>query len=147
MNDGINSLEKVSFLMMKISKIALKIAVYIVVVSLVGSVVFNYGFKLFYEDAVDANDKNPIAFTINLGDDVDTIADNLYDQGLIKDKFVFKFRAMFYDTNFFANTYELNKSMTIKDMLDIFDNVNSINVLETTKETEEEVYQLASENE
>ena len=147
MNDGINSLEKVSFLMMKISKIALKIAVYIVVVSLVGSVVFNYGFKLFYEDAVDANDKNPIAFTINLGDDVDTIADNLYDQELIKDKFVFKFRAMFYDTNFFANTYELNKSMTIKDMLDIFDNVNSINVLETTKETEEEVYQLASENE
>ena len=133
--------------MMKISKIALKIAVYIVVVSLVGSVVFNYGFKLFYEDAVDANDKNPIAFTINLGDDVDTIADNLYDQELIKDKFVFKFRAMFYDTNFFANTYELNKSMTIKDMLDIFDNVNSINVLETTKETEEEVYQLASENE
>lgn len=133
--------------MMKISKIALKIAVYIVVVSLVGSVVFNYGFKLFYEDAVDANDKNPIAFTINLGDDVDTITDNLYDQGLIKDKFVFKFRAMFYDTNFFANTYELNKSMTIKDMLDIFDNVNSINVLETTKETEEEVYQLASENE
>ena len=147
MNDGINSLEKVSFLMMKISKIALKIAVYIVVVSLIGSVVFNYGFKLFYEDAVDANDKNPIAFTINLGDDVDTIADNLYNQGLIKDKFVFKFRAMFYDTNFFANTYELNKSMTIKDMLDIFDNVNSINVLETTKETEEEVYQLASENE
>ena len=133
--------------MMKISKIALKIAVYIVVVSLIGSIVFNYGFKLFYEDAVDANDKNPIAFTINLGDDVDTIADNLYDQGLIKDKFVFKFRAMFYDTNFFANTYELNKSMTIKDMLDIFDNVNSINVLETTKETEEEVYQLASENE
>ena len=147
MNDGINSLEKVSFLMMKVSKIALKIAVYIVVVSFIGSIVFNYGFKLFYEDSVDANDKNPIVFTINLGDDVDTIADNLYEKGLIKDKFVFKFRSMFYDTNFFANTYELNKSMTIKDMLDIFDNVNSINVLETTKETEEEVYQLASENE
>ena len=147
MNDGINSLEKVSFLMMKISKIAIKIAVYIVIVSLIGGVVFNYGFKLFYEDSVDANDKNPIAFTINLGDDVDTIADNLYNVGLIKDKFVFKFRSMFYDTNFFANTYELNKSMTIKDMLDIFDNANSLNVLETTKETEEEVYQLASENE
>lgn len=147
MNDVINSLEKVSFLLMKVSKITLKIAVYIVVVSYIGSIVFNYGFQLFYEDSVDVNDKNPIVFTINLGDDVDTIADNLYDAGLIKDKFVFKFRTMLYDTNFFANTYELNKSMTIKDMLDIFDNVNSINVLDTTKETEEEVYQLASENE
>ena len=147
MNDGVNSLEKVSFLMMKISKIALKIAVYIVVVSLIGGVVFNYGFKLFYEDAIDSNDKNPIVFTINLGDDVDTIAENLYNARLIEDKFVFKFRSMFYDTNFFANTYELNKSMTIKDMLDIFDNANSANVVESTKETEEEVYQLASENE
>lgn len=147
MNDGVNSLEKVSFLMMKISKIALKIAVYIVVVSLIGGVVFNYGFKLFYEEAIDSNDKNPIVFTINLGDDVDTIAENLYNVGLIEDKFVFKFRSMFYDTNFFANTYELNKSMTIKDMLDIFDNANSANVVESTKETEEEVYQLASENE
>ena len=147
MNDGVNSLEKVSFLMMKISKIALKIAVYIVVVSLIGGVVFNYGFKLFYEEAIDSNDKNPIVFTINLGDDVDTIAENLYNVGLIEDKFVFKFRSMFYDTNFCANTYELNKSMTIKDMLDIFDNANSANVVESTKETEEEVYQLASENE
>ena len=147
MNDGVNSLEKVSFLMMKISKIALKIAVYIVVVSLIGGVVFNYGFKLFYEEAIDSNDKNPIVFTINLGDDVDTIAENLYNVGLIEDKFVFKFISMFYDTNFFANTYELNKSMTIKDMLDIFDNANSANVVESTKETEEEVYQLASENE
>ena len=147
MNDGVNSLEKVSFLMMKISKIALKIAVYIVVVSLIGGVVFNYGFKLFYEDAIDSNDKNPIVFTINLGDDVDTIAENLYNAGLIEDKFVFKFRSMFYDTNFFFYIYELNKSMTIKDMLDIFDNANSANVVESTKETEEEVYQLASENE
>ena len=131
MNDGVNSLEKVSFLLMKISKFALKIAIYIVVVSFIGGLLFNYGFKLFYEESVDSNDKNPIIFTINLGDDVDTISENLYNAGLIKDKFVFKFRSMFYDTDFFANTYELNKSMTIKDMLDIFDNVNSANVLTT----------------
>lgn len=147
MNDGISSIEKVSFLMMKISKITLKIALYIVIVSLIGGVVFNFGFKLFYEEAIDENDKNPITFTINLGDDVDTIADNLYNAGLINDKFVFKFRSILYDTNFFANSYELNKSMTIRDMLDIFDNANSQNVIETTQQTEEEIYQLASENE
>ena len=133
--------------MMKISKIALKIAIYIVVVSLIGGVAFNYGFKLFYEDCIDADDKNPIVFTINLGDTVDTISENLYNAGLINDKFVFKFRSMFYDTDFFANTYELNKSMSIKDMLDIFDNANSLNVVETTNETEVDIYQLASENE
>lgn len=147
MNDSLSSIEKVSFLVMKIAKIFLKLALYIVIVSYIGGKVFNFGFHLFYEDAMDKNDKNPIVFTINIGDDVDSIADKLYSEGLIDDKFVFKFRSFLYDTDFFANTYELNKSMTIKDILDIFDNANSQSIIETTEESVEEVYQLASENE
>lgn len=84
-----------------------------------------------------------IVFEIKNGDTVDDIAENLKTAGLIDDPFVFKFRAKIYKTNFTPNVYNLKTSMTIKNMLDIFDEQEQEYIVSTTESLD--VYQLSPE--
>lgn len=142
-----NPLTNFSILMINLAKFSVKLAIYVVVLFFVGSWLSGIGHKLFYEKAMTDDEKaESVEFTINYGDTVDDIANNLYNANLIDNKTVFKFRAFIYKTNFKPYTYELKPNMTIKHMLDIFDDT----VIETTaaiSETDENVFQLSPEEE
>ena len=141
---GNNTLENISYVFVRIAKFFVKLAIFCVVIYLIGMRLFDFGHRLFYERAVADGEGEEIIFEIKSDDDVDTIADNLENAGLIDDKLVFKFRAKIYKTDFTPNVYNLKTSMTIKNMLDIFDSP-TIDDIVTTISTED-VYQLSPED-
>lgn len=79
---------------------------------------FAFGHAVFYEEAVEAPPGRDQTFTVGEGDTVNDIADRLADQGLITNKFAFVFQSRFYEyDNFSPGTYDLNTSMTSKEIL------------------------------
>lgn len=138
-----NTLENLSFIFLKLAKFFVKLAIFFVVIYLIGVRLFNFGYKLFYEKAMTNGEGEEIVFEIKNGDTVDDIAENLKTAGLIDDPFVFKFRAKIYKTNFTPNVYNLKTSMTIKNMLDIFDEQEQEYIVSTTESLD--VYQLSPE--
>lgn len=141
---GNNLLENISFVFVKVAKIFVKLALFFVIIYLLGMQLFNLGHRLFYERSVAEGDGEEIVFEIKNGDTVDDIATNLEKAGLIDDKLAFKFRAKIYKTEFNPNVYNLKTSMTIKNMLDIFDSPTSDDIV-TTLSTED-IYQLSPED-
>lgn len=141
---GNNLLENISYVFLRIAKICVKIAIFFVVIYLIGMQLFMFGYRLFYERSVAEGDGTEVVFDIKNDDTVDMIADNLEKAGLIDDKLAFKFRAKIYKTDFTPNIYNLKTSMTIKNMLDIFDSPTNDNIV-TTLSTED-VFQLSPED-
>ena len=56
--------------------------------------------------------------TISEGETASQAADQLAEAGLIKSRYVFMVQAIFYDYTIYPGTYELNTSMTSKEMLE-----------------------------
>lgn len=139
------ALEKLSYAFIRIAKFFVKLAIFVVVIYLIGIRLFNFGYRLFYERAVDEGEGKEIVFEIKSDDSVDTIANNLKNAGLIDDTLAFKFRAKIYKTNFNPNVYNLKTSMTIKNMLDIFDEPSQDDIATTMESID--VYQLSPEDE
>ena len=72
--------------------------------------------------AVDKKDRTQVLFTINAGDSRSTIINNLNKAGLIKNKLAGTiYINIKRGKNLQAATYELNKSMSLSDILDKFD--------------------------
>ena len=139
-----NTLEKLSYLFLKIAKFFVKLAIFCVIIYFIGMQLFNLGHRLFYERALASDESGEeIVFEIKNGDTADVIANNLEKAGLIDDTLAFKFRAKIYKTNFTPNVYSLKTSMTIKNMLDIFDSPTSNDIIVT--QGTDEVYQLSPE--
>ena len=138
-----NYLESISNFFMALAKFFVKLAIFCVVVYAIGIRLFNFGHRLFYEKAIDPDNVKEVVFEIKQDDTVDEIANNLKQAGLIDDIFVFKFRAKIYKIKFTPNTYNLNTSMNIKNMLDIFDSPSVENIVST--ERNNDIYQLSPE--
>ena len=141
---GNNTLENLSYVFVKIAKFFVKLAIFFVVIYLIGIRLYNFGYKLFYEKAMAEGEGKEVVFEIKNNDSVEDIADNLKNVGLIDDPFVFKFRAKIYKTNFTPNVYNLRTSMTIKNMLDIFDNPSGDDIV--IQSATEDIYQLSPED-
>lgn len=141
---GNNTLENLSYVFVKIAKFFVKLAIFFVVIYLIGIRLYNFGYKLFYEKAMTEGEGKEVVFEIKNNDSVEDIADNLKKVGLIDDPFVFKFRAKIYKTNFTPNVYNLRTSMTIKNMLDIFDNPSGDDIV--IQSATEDIYQLSPED-
>ena len=141
---GNNTLENLSYVFVKIAKFFVKLAIFFVVIYLIGIRLYNFGYKLFYEKAMTEGEGKEVVFEIKNNDSVEDIADNLKKVGLIDDPFVFKFRAKIYKTNFTPNVYNLNTGMTIKNMLDIFDNPSGDDIV--IQSATEDIYQLSPED-
>ena len=139
-----NALEKISKFFSALAKFFLKLAIFCVVIYLIGIRLFDFGHRLFYERAIDENDAENIVFEVKQDETAEEIANRLEEAGLIDDTLAFRFRAKIYKTNFTPNVYNLNKSMTIKNMLDIFDSPTVDNVVAT--EASGDVYQLSPED-
>ena len=141
---GNNLLENISLVFVKVAKVFVKLAIFFIIIYLLGMQLFNLGHRLFYERAVTEGDGEEIVFEIKNSETVDDIADNLEKAGLIDDKLAFKFRAKIYKTEFNPNVYNLKTSMTIKNMLDIFDSPTADDIVATL--STEDVYQLSPED-
>ena len=141
---GNNTLENLSYVFFFFSKFFVKLAIFFVVIYLIGIRLYNFGYKLFYEKAMTEGEGKEVVFEIKNNDSVEDIADNLKNVGLIDDPFVFKFRAKIYKTNFTPNVYNLRTSMTIKNMLDIFDNPSGDDIV--IQSATEDIYQLSPED-
>ena len=141
---GNNTLENLSYVFVKVAKFFVKLAIFFVVIYLIGIRLYSFGYKLFYEKAMTDGEGKEVVFEIKDNDTVDNIADNLKTAGLIDDTFVFKFRAKIYKTNFTPNVYNLKTSMTIKNMLDIFDNPSGDDIV--LRSATEDIYQLSPED-
>lgn len=135
-------LEKLSRFFMRLAKFFAKLAIFCVIIYVIGMQLFNLGHRLFYERAIDEENGKEVVFEILKTDDVDTIAKNLEESGLIDDTLAFKFRAKIYKTNFTPNSYTLKTNMTIKNMLDIFDHPSADVVV---KKTDEKEYAVGAE--
>lgn len=93
-------------------------AISLVVVALTVFYGYDY-FKEKYFLPVDVNDSAPITVEIEKASSLTTIAQRLYDSGVIRDKNVFKLYADFSDMSYKlkAGTYELSKNMTFDDII------------------------------
>lgn len=132
------TIEKISYGIMKFAKFIFRFTIYIVVVFLIGSQLFKFGDRLFYERAIDEENPKTVEFIIADNDTTEDIAKKLFNSGLIDDELAFRFRAYIYKTNLTPGVYTLDTSMTIKNMLDIFDDAEKVTVTEET-ETGEDV--------
>ena len=119
-------LEAFSKFLMRFAKKVLFFSVIVIITYFLGMRLFNIGRMLFVEYSIDNKPGTDVEFTITKDDDLDSIAEKLYDDGLIDNTTIFKFRAIGYKTTFTPNTYKLNTSMTIKNILTIFDKNISI---------------------
>ncbi|MCQ2609241.1 MAG: endolytic transglycosylase MltG [Lachnospiraceae bacterium] len=133
--------------MMKIALFFVKLAIWCVVIYAIGIQLFNFGNRLFRERALSDTKTESIEFTIKENDDAKSIANRLFEKGLIDDTLAFEFRAKIYKTKFNPNTYSLDKSMTIKNMLDIFDEQDENHIVnKADADNQDEAYQLSPED-
>ena len=129
---------------MKLAAFFIKCAIFCVVIYLIGIRLFDFGHRLFYERAMTEGEGEKVVFEIKQGDTDEIVAENLEKAGLIDDKLAFRFRARIYKTNLTPNVYNLDTSMTIKNILDIFDSNTSDYIVSTSEN--DDVYQLAAED-
>ncbi len=79
---------------------------------------YAFGHAVFYEEAVEAPPGTDKTVTVKDGDGANQIAELLMDEGLIANEFAFIFQSRFYEyDNFYPGTYQLNTSMTSKEIL------------------------------
>ncbi|MBQ7615578.1 MAG: endolytic transglycosylase MltG [Butyrivibrio sp.] len=101
-----------------------KIVFVIIVVMLISKyarLAYDYGYHIFNQTPVSSGTGRTISFTVESGDSVDKIADNLAGVGLITDKTLFKLQERFseYHDQEKPGTYELSTAMTPEEMLAI----------------------------
>ncbi len=103
---------------------AVKIAFIIVVAMLISKyskLAYSYGYQIFNQSAVSSGTGRTVTFTVNQGETVDDIADNLASVGLITDKTLFKLQERFseFHEKEKPGTYELSTAMIPEEMLSI----------------------------
>ena len=82
---------------------------------------YDYGYRIFGEEPVDAEPGRDISIQVADGDEAEDIGRMLEDKGLIRDAnlFVIQEKLSGLEDGIAAGTYELNTAMTVGEMLDI----------------------------
>lgn len=93
---------------------------------------YAFGYEVFYPTAIEAEPGTEKSITIEEGTTPSQAADQLIEAGLIRNKAAFMVQALFYDYTIYPGTYELNTSMTSKEMLEI---LNTIPIEEDEEES------------
>ena len=96
-----------------------RIAIAVLVIALC-VVAFLITYKLFYDVAVDENDKTKIEFTIpEEGISDEEVGQFLYENGCISDARLYKYRAIIYDAKYVPGTYKVSPSYTTEKIVNI----------------------------
>ncbi|MDO4333255.1 MAG: endolytic transglycosylase MltG [Eubacteriales bacterium] len=83
---------------------------------------YQYGVRIFGEPAMSAAPGEEVVVTVTDGMDFDGIAETLYDNGLVRDKTLFKIQEMlsnYAEDGFKEGTYTLSTAMTPDEMMDV----------------------------
>lgn len=83
---------------------------------------YQYGIRIFGEPAMSAAPGEEVVITVTDGMDFDGIAETLYDNGLVRDKTLFKIQEMlsnYAEDGFAEGTYTLSTAMTPDEMMDV----------------------------
>ncbi len=82
---------------------------------------YDYGYRIFGEEPVDAEPGRDISIQVADGDEAEDIGRTLEEKGLIRDAnlFVIQEKLSGLEDGIAAGTYELNTAMTVGEMLDI----------------------------
>lgn len=101
----------------------------VVIIALVALVViaFSIGFYYKYQISPVSRDSEKVIVEIKAGS-VSSIGDTLYENGLIRSKLMFKiFVKLNGVNNLKASTYELDKNMSLKEIIDVLEEGNAYN--------------------
>ena len=104
--------------------IAVRVIVYsLIIVAIVkgAQVSYNFGHEIFYVSSVDEAPGRDVQVKIPSGSSATEVAQLLEDNGLIKNRASFYVQAWFFQYDMNAGTYDLNTSMTPRQMLEIID--------------------------
>ena len=107
-----------------IISVSCKVVLYVLVLFLMYEGItrgYSYGHEIFAPTAVSEAPGTEIEVEIGGKDTVKTVAETFKKDGLIKDKLIFILQASIYEYEIHPGTYELNTSMTSKDMLKLID--------------------------
>ena len=101
---------------------AVKVAFVVVCVMLISKyakIAYSYGYHIFNQEPVSQGTGRTVTFTVDSGDSVSEIADNLSGVGLITDKTLFRLQERFSEHHGKEQpgTYELSTSMTPEEIL------------------------------
>ena len=82
---------------------------------------YDYGYRIFGEEPVDAEPGRDVSLQVAESDDAEDIGLMLEQKGLIRDAKLFMIQEMLSgsESEITAGTYELNTAMTVEEMLDI----------------------------
>ncbi|MCI8945448.1 MAG: endolytic transglycosylase MltG [Lachnospiraceae bacterium] len=82
---------------------------------------YDYGYRIFGEEPVDAEPGRDVSIQVAESDDAEDIGLMLEQKGLIRDAKLFMIQEMLSgsESEITAGTYELNTAMTVEEMLDI----------------------------
>lgn len=78
---------------------------------------FSFGRSLFYVDPAEAAPGKDIEISIADGEDLEMLADKLYEAGAITNALSFRVQGTLYKTDIYPGEYTVNSSMTIREML------------------------------
>ena len=78
---------------------------------------FDFGHDIFYQQPVEAEPGTDHTVTLEDGMSMSAVADQLEEEGLIRNKTAFVIQGELYQTNLYPGEYTLNTSMTTKEIL------------------------------
>lgn len=97
------------------------LAIAILVIFKTGQAAYDFGFRIFTEEAVSPEPGRDVAVTIVQGDSTTDVGKMLEEKGLIRDYklFIVQKKCSVYDADIKPGFYTLNTSMTAEDMFAI----------------------------
>ena len=103
----------------KTVRVVVRLCITILVIALC-VVAFLLTYKLFYDVAVDEDNKTKIEITIpEEGITDEEVAEILYENGCISDPRLYKYRTYIYDANYVPGTYKVSPSYTTEKIINI----------------------------
>ncbi|MCI7100018.1 MAG: hypothetical protein MR966_14165 [Lachnospiraceae bacterium] len=78
---------------------------------------YDFGYNLFAAPAMSAPPGREVVFSVEPGESTEEIIDGLAEAGLICDKLIFRCQIIFYDKILQPGEYDMNTSMTSKEIL------------------------------
>ncbi len=116
-----NTTREINRITTTIISISVKLIVYALIVLLLYEAVtrgYAFGHEVFFAEAMEEKPGRDMSVTMRPDTSVSEAAKILTDKGVIKSEFAFIFQSKFYDYDtIYPGTYELNTSMTSKEIL------------------------------
>ena len=104
-----------------IIRVSLRLIIYALVVLLLYEGVtpaYSFGYAVFAGTAVSEEAGITASVGVEEGQDGGEVGQMLEEMGLIQRRYIFMIQALFYEYDIYPGTYQLNTSMTSKEMLE-----------------------------